>query len=138
MGKASRDKGARGEREAAAYLRSLGIEAERNGRNGYSTDDLRLPGLPMVIIEVKYGYPLTVLDIGRQSLRDAWEQAAKAAGWERFGAVTLTNGSTPCVLWKPPRLRWRLTWMEPCGLVTTCGNDEIKTQLLRLEEGGAE
>jgi Holliday junction resolvase len=123
-GKKSRDKGTRGEREAAKYLRKLGFEAERNARNGISTDDLHLPGLPNVCVEVKYGY--AAMDLHTQSLRDAWEQAFNT----RMPDGRWPSSST--VLWKPPRKPWRLTWMDPHGLSTTTGDAEIKHKLLEL------
>ena len=125
-GAKSRSKGCRGERDAARYLTTLGFAAERNGRNGYSTDDLRVPSLAGVHLEVKFGYE--DMDIHTASLRHAWEQAARDIGVD---AVDVTAA----VLWKPPRKPWRLTWMEPCGLVTTTGDDAIKTKLLELNGG---
>ena len=130
----SRAKGAHGEREAAKYLRKLGFEAERNGRNGYSSDDLIVPGLPNVRIEVKFGYPSSKIDIGTKGLRDAWEQAD---GWcadrvYKNGDKGVPITKIPVVLWKPPRRPWRLTWLDTCGLVTTTGDGEIKTKLLEL------
>ena len=143
MGSKSREKGARGEREAAKYLTKLGFECERNGRNGYSTDDLRLPGLPGVHVEVKFG--VQGMDVGTALLRNAWEQAMHQVCLfcsVSIGCVLHRDDdrehvfeTQPTVLWKPTRRPWRLTWMEPCGLVTTTGDDAIKTQLLILNGG---
>lgn len=121
----SRQKGARGEREAAAYLRKLGFDASRNGRNGYISDDLIVSGLPNVHIEVKFG--VVGMDIGTRLLYLAWEQAESSVAdksWSECHAAV--------VLWKPTRKPWRLTWMDRCGLVTTTGDDAIKTKLLEL------
>jgi hypothetical protein len=126
----SRAKGCRGEREAARYLTSIGFEASRNGRNGYSTDDLIVPGLPNVHVEVKFG--VVGMDIGTALLRKAWEQAADGA-WASPMNQILGKIPTPVVLWKPPRRPWRLTWMAECGLVTTTGDEAVKTQLLSLK-----
>jgi hypothetical protein len=52
-GKSSRDKGARGELQAAAALRALGIYAERSGRLGLTAGDL-LHGCHGCHLEVKY------------------------------------------------------------------------------------
>ena len=52
-GKSSRDKGARGELQAAAALRALGIDAERAARNGISTQDL-LHTLYGLHVEIKH------------------------------------------------------------------------------------
>ena len=124
MGSKSREKGARGEREAAKYLTKLGFECERNGRNGYSTDDLRLPGLPKVHVEVKFGY--ADMDIHTASLRNALDQADKDAPLSQ----------SICVLWRPLRKPWRLTWIQSDGIArTTTGDYEIKTQLLMLNGG---
>lgn len=123
----SRQKGARGEREAAAYLRKLGFDATRNGRNGYSTDDLIVAGLPNVHIEVKFG--VVGMDIGTRLLYLAWDQAADQVC---ASIGRRDQKAVPVVLWKPARKPWRLTWMEHCGLVSTTGDDAIKTQLLEL------
>lgn len=50
----SRDKGARGERELAKYLRSLGFNVERSARNGVKgASDCIWRDYPETIIEVK-------------------------------------------------------------------------------------
>lgn len=125
MSKMSRDKGARGEREAAKYLTKLGFDCQRNARNGISTDDLHCPGLPNVHIEVKFGYQS--MDIHTASLRNALEQADKDADLKQ----------NICVLWRPLRKPWRLTWILADGIaLTTTGNWQIKTQLLTLNGKG--
>lgn len=134
-GKKGRRKGARGERAAAEYLRSLGFEAERNARNGISTDDLRVPGLPMVHIEVKYG--VRGMDVQTASLRKAWEQAneTRAQIYSDGPVDLLRMAKSPVVLWKPLGTAWRLTWMDSHGLSTTAGDAEIKAVLERLNGG---
>ena len=133
-GKKSRDKGARGEREAAKFLTRLGFGCSRNARNGISTGDLTaIESLPNVHIEVKFGYG--AMDIHTADLRKAWEQAAL----EAWGSVPGSEvGPLPTVLWKPLRKPWRLTWMESFGLVTTSGGEAIKGALLELNEKGGE
>lgn len=124
----SRAKGARGEREASRYLSLLGFTAERNGRNGLSTDDLVVPGLPNVHVEVKYG--VAGMDVGTALLSKAFEQSAAAMPKPYAG------GMKAVVLWKPMRKCWRLTWSERFGLVTTAGDDEIKGVLRELDAAG--
>lgn len=53
MGKASRDKGKRGEREVASLLRSYGYEARRGVQYQGGTDSPDVVGLPGIHIEVK-------------------------------------------------------------------------------------
>jgi hypothetical protein len=72
-GSFSRDKGARGERLAAALLKSVtGQEVVRAARNGVdqATDLLGLPGFA---VEVKYGYSRVTANLW-------WEQAKRQAG----------------------------------------------------------
>lgn len=131
-GRKSREKGARGEREAARFLTSLGFECTRNARNGISTGDLHglelcLPG---VVVEVKFGVQGMAIHTAR--LREAWEQAAMCAGWYMDRGVWRRNNIEPVTLWKIPRVPWYLTWLEACGLVTTTGPDAIKSALLWL------
>lgn len=118
----SRAKGARIEREAAKFLSSLGFSAERNGRNGYSADDLRCPALAGVHIEVKGD---EAIDIWTKPLDDAYAQARDNA-----------NGRVPVVLWKRKRRDWCLTWVSRGVLVTTVGGDRIRTVFLGM--GGKE
>ena len=115
----SRAKGARIEREAAKFLSSLGFSAERNGRNGYSADDLRCPMLANVHIEVK-GYE--AIDIWAMKLDAAYQQAKDNA-----------NGRVPVVLWKRKRRDWCLTWCGAYGvLMTTVGGERIREVLIGL------
>ena len=114
----SRAKGARIEREAAKFLSSLGFAAERNGRNGYSADDLRCPALAGVHVEVKGDESI---DIWTKTLDDAYAQARDNAG-----------DRVPVVLWKRRRRDWCLTWVTGGVLVTTVGADRIKEVLIAL------
>lgn len=106
MGSKSRSKGARGEREAAAFLNSLGFTAERNGRNGYSADDLIVKELPNVHIEVKRDESI---DVGTVALSEALSQAGSNAG-----------GRVAVVLWRKNRGGWRLTYLGEHGFSVTC------------------
>lgn len=114
----SRAKGARIEREAAKFLSSLGFAAERNGRNGYSADDLRCPALANVHVEVKGDESI---DIWTKPLDDAYAQARENAG-----------DRVPVVLWKRKRRDWCLTWVTGGVLVTTVGGERIKQVLIGL------
>ena len=114
----SRAKGARIEREAAKFLSSLGFSAERNGRNGYSADDLRCPALAGVHIEVKGDESI---DIWTKPLEDAYAQARDNAG-----------DRVPVVLWKRRRRDWCLTWVTGGVLVTTVGGERIKQVLIGI------
>lgn len=76
-------KGKRGQREAAAYLTSLGLPA-RNGqqrRGDLGGDpDVIIESLPHLHVEVKYGYPPKEMNLGTVGLTDACEQARKDCG----------------------------------------------------------
>lgn len=122
----SRQKGARGERAAAAYLTSLGFPCKRMGRNGYSDCDLKgvEEFLPNLHIEVKFG--VNGMDIGTKLLERAFDQAAGAVPRPYAG------GMKAVVLWKPTHKPWRLTWSVGSFLVTTCGDEAIKWWLREL------
>lgn len=118
----SRQKGARGEREAAKYLTKLGFPCKRMGRNGYSDADLKgiEECLPNVHVEVKFG--VKGMDLNTAVLKSAYSQA-----WDD------RNGRVPVVLWKPPYLCWRLTWfLDDFGFVTVAGDDDIAAALRDL------
>lgn len=112
----SREKGKRGEREAVNYLKSLGYDRamrtqQFSGRE--STADVRLyPGCPLHI-EVKYGYPRGVIDLGTRGWLAAIVQAAA--------------DSTPhpwVVMWKPKGCReWRITLEDERGRAKTYVGD---------------
>ena len=95
----SRAKGARVEREAAAFLTSIGFPAERNARNGLSADDIVCPSLPGVHFEVKGDRSIGV---GTKALDDAMDQSARDAG----------KDAMPVVLWREHRKGWRLTYSD--------------------------
>lgn len=122
----ARNKGANGEREAAKYLCSLGFEAKREGRNGYSGDDLRCGGvLSSVCIEVKRNEKI---DIQRQELHDAWNQVCQHVR-------DTGDDREPCVLWRRSRQGWNLTYCDDFGVMTTtAGGARIKRVLVKLAE----
>jgi len=89
MSSFSRNKGARGERLAAAEIKKItGVNVERAARNGVdgSTDVVGLPGFA---IEVKFGYAAQQPNIW-------WKQAIKNA----------KSGECPLLMYKPPRKPW--------------------------------
>ncbi len=118
-----RDKGARGEREGAKYLRSLGFAAERAARNGVDEgEDIIWRGNEHVSIEVKRN----------EKMRDhgALMDAAVAQAQER--------GDVWCVLWRVNRGKWHLTFNAgaPGVRVTVCGDARIQKVMLWLAERG--
>ena len=116
----SRQKGKRVEREAAAYLRSLGFEgAKRGQQHSGSPDspDVKCDGLS-VHLEVKGDQSI---DLGLGPWHDAIKQAQADAGSRPWA-----------VLWKRNRTAWRLT-AEYAGTVATfVGDETIRCVLLAL------
>ena len=111
----SRQKGKRGEREAAAYLRSIGFETARRTQqyNGEGKSDVTIDALPDLHIEVKFGYPVTRFDLCTGLFRAACEQAKGDAA-----------GKSWIVLWKPLRYKvWRLTYDGGRGYPITVSGD---------------
>lgn len=72
MGKFSRDKGARGEREFAAKLRELGIsDAYRSRQYCGSATSADVLGVPKIHAEVKRCEKLSIYSAYEQAVRDA-------------------------------------------------------------------
>ena len=72
MGKSSRDKGKRGEREWALVCREHGYQARRTAQNcGSSGDAADVTGLPGIHIEVKRVERLNLEDAMAQAVRDS-------------------------------------------------------------------
>ena len=71
MGKTSRDKGKRGEREVASLLRSYGYDAHRGVQYKGGKDSPDVVGLPKVHIEVKRTERLDLYGALAQSKGDA-------------------------------------------------------------------
>lgn len=71
----SRQKGARGERELAEYLRSYGYEARRGQQYSGANGDADVVGLPGFHIECKRVEHLDLYGAVEQSARDAKESA---------------------------------------------------------------
>lgn len=67
----SREKGKRGEREAARWLREHGYEARRGQQFAGINGDADVVGLPGIHLEVKRVERLNVIDAMDQAKRDA-------------------------------------------------------------------
>lgn len=85
MGKASRDKGKRGERELASLLRSYGFEARRGVQYKGGADSPDVVGIPGVHIEVKRAETLRLYDALEQSEHDAAENEHAAVFHRKNG-----------------------------------------------------
>lgn len=88
MGKASRDKGKRGERECAALLKAHGFEARRGQQFNGSDGSADVVGLPGFHIEVKRTEALRIYEAMGQAEADA------------------RDGETPLVLHRRNRKEW--------------------------------
>lgn len=73
MGKASRDKGKRGERELANILKEHGFEARRGQQFCGTSGDADVIGIPGIHIECKRVERLNISEAMNQSRRDAKE-----------------------------------------------------------------
>lgn len=73
MGKKSREKGKRGEREVASILRAYGYPCRRSQQFCGAAGDADVVGLPGIHIEVKRTEKLMLYDALDQSKRDAKE-----------------------------------------------------------------
>lgn len=92
MGRASREKGKRGEREFAEALRDAGWTDARRGRQYRGTEDSPdVVGLPGVHLEVKRRERLEV---------EKWCLQVEAEAPE---------GAVPVVAWRRNRQRWRVS-----------------------------
>lgn len=71
MGKASREKGKRGEREASNFFKSYGYDTKRGVQYHGGPDSPDVAGLPDVHLEVKRVQALRLYDALSQSIGDA-------------------------------------------------------------------
>lgn len=95
----SRDKGKRGELEAAHLLQKYGYDARRGQQYSGSNGDPDVVGLPGIHIEVKRVEKLNIDDALTQSIRDA------------------RDDEKPVVLHRKNRAEWKITmqftdWIE--------------------------
>lgn len=121
----SNQKGKRGEREAAEYLRSIGFTSARRAQQycgNAGTSDLHVDELPNVHIEVKFGYSKSCIDIGNKGLANAFKQSEEDADGKAF-----------CVLWRPLRAGWRLTYGDTDCMLTAHTDASIKIVLNKLQ-----
>jgi Holliday junction resolvase len=67
----SREKGKRGERQAAQALREYGYDCRRGVQYSGANGDADVVGLPGVHLEIKYREHLNIFDAMSQSVHDA-------------------------------------------------------------------
>lgn len=125
IGRMSRRKGGRGEREAAKFLIEIGFAAAYRTRQRHGSKDspdITCGDLPNVLIEVKYR---EAVKMGSAALGDAMRKAASEA-----------KGGAYAVLWRANREPWKLTFVasKPALEVTVCGGTEIRHALLFLNQ----
>jgi Holliday junction resolvase len=123
-----RQKGARGEREAAKLLRDLGFAGARRGqqfRGGYDTPDVICEALPDILFEVKQDQSVKP---GTKRFEDVWSKLAS-------DAVGPTGFVYPALLWRHDRGPWHMTFIaeNPHQRVTVTGPEEIKRALRWLQ-----
>lgn len=109
----SNQKGKRGEREAAKFLKSLGYQDARRTQqyNGLGLSDVICPNsLPDIHIEVKY--LVAKMDFGTKNFSEAWEQSVRDCG-----------DKTPVLLWKRQGCRTWLMTYETVFIYTVSGSD---------------
>lgn len=125
-------KGKKGEREAVTLLKSIGFsDAQRTRQyNGLGLSDVICPSsLPELHIEVKYGNSNEgcAMELACDGLERACHQADRDAA-----------GSPWCVLWRPNRKQWRLSYRPKNGVVVTVAGAVDIAVTLRELNGGAE
>lgn len=86
MGKAQREKGKRGERELANYLRDYGYDCRRGQQYSGSKGDADVVGLPGIHIECKRVERLNIYDAIQQAINDTQVEQLPA-GKEIYPAV---------------------------------------------------
>lgn len=91
MGKASRDKGKRGELEVAHIMQSYGYDARRGQQFSGLQGDADVVGVPGLHLEIKRVKTLRLDDAMEQSIRDARE------------------GEIPVVIHRKDKQPWRVT-----------------------------
>lgn len=85
MGKMSREKGKRGEREVATLLRFYGYAGSRGQQHKGGADSPDVTGLPGVHIEVKRTERLALYEALAQSIRDAGDDELPVVVHRRNG-----------------------------------------------------
>ena len=115
----SKQKGNRGEREAAKYLKDLGFNARRtaqyNGRDGECGDVvLEDSGLTIEVKRTKWD------SMDRGEL-DEWLEQMREEG-------------SICILWRPDGKKWRLGYVSENGMCWVVGDWRHKGVILKLIE----
>lgn len=113
MGKASREKGARGERELANILRQYGYETRRGQQFCGANGDADVVGLPGVHIECKRVEALNIYKAIEQAKNDARAEELPAVFHRRNGEGWLVTMPLAC-------------WMQIYGGNKTWNKNEEK------------
>jgi hypothetical protein len=101
----SREKGARGERELANYLRQFGFDARRGQQYCGANGDADVEGLPGIHIECKRVEKMDVNSWLQQAEDDSYADSLKH-GFKVIPAVFHRQNADPK---KPTKGRWKVT-----------------------------
>ena len=96
----SREKGARGERELANYLKDRGFMARRGQQFSGANGDADVEGLPGIHIECKRVEKLNIDESMEQSIRDAYAESIKRG-----------KKTTPTVWHRANGRKWKVTML---------------------------
>lgn len=91
MGKMSREKGKRYEREVASYLKAQGYDCRRGQQYCGSSGDADVIGLPGIHIECKHVEKMSLYDWMGQSVRDARENEIPVVFHRKNNCETLVT-----------------------------------------------
>lgn len=91
MGKMSRDKGKRYEREVARYLKDKGYDCRRGQQYCGAFGDADVVGLPGIHIECKHVEKMSLYDWMDQSVRDAREDEIPVVFHRKNNCETLVT-----------------------------------------------
>lgn len=112
----SRRKGKVRELDAVKYLKSLGFTAQRSQQyNGLGDADVLVKELPNLHVEVG---STEGMDVGTELLLAKCRQADR------------DSDGPWCVLWRPNRKQWRLSYETSHGAIATvCGDVDVAMML---------
>ena len=91
LGKMSREKGKRYEREIASFLRSHGYDCRRGQQYCGASGDADVVGLPGIHIECKHVEKMSLYDWMDQSVRDAKKEELPAVFHRKNNCETLVT-----------------------------------------------
>lgn len=91
MGKMSREKGKRYEREVASYLKAQGYDCRRGQQYCGSSGDADVIGLPGIHIECKHAEKMSLYDWMDQSVRDSRENEIPVVFHRKNNCETLVT-----------------------------------------------